>query len=563
MALQRTGYQISLLALAFAFVIASIVSPRPSAAASATGEPTLNSSSLLPPASCDTYASAMKDDLQGLVKWLRKAGLVDSLCSSPTADGRASAITLLHAAATNGNVEMMRELLTQGANINLQTNLGITALMSAAANGRLSAVLFLLQHSANPDLQDIKGHTALYHAAYSGQQACHYALRVVKLDAENRVLLWVVLGASAFAAVGSTLKTKLAKAQAHSKKPKKKKAGPAAGAGDEPSEAPPAAAPTSPPTAAPKPAASAAQRAKVALREAVASGGLSELEAALAAAPHAVRFGGLVAEARAKCGRLLQAQQKARRAASQVASLEAQSKAWQEDKLEHEARQEAAADAARLAAAEWARKADTRPAVAGGGLSALEVELVDGPREGREGGVGAEAQLEPEREAKHVEAARLAAVDVAREAAAGAAAALAAAAVKAREEAVSAATALAEATEVARKATAKADALELAMAEGGEGGSSGAAGPSEASEAAEVPADYICPITTEIMTDPVSTLDGFTYERTAISEWLRTKNTSPTTGAKLESKTLIPNRMALCLLNAFNEAASAASKALP
>ena len=115
MVLQRTGYQISLLALAFAFVIASIVSPRPSAAASATGEPTVNSSSLLPPASCDTYASAMKDDLQGLVKWLRKAGLVDSLCSSPTADGRASAITLLHAAATNGNVEMMMELLTHKA----------------------------------------------------------------------------------------------------------------------------------------------------------------------------------------------------------------------------------------------------------------------------------------------------------------------------------------------------------------------------------------------------------------------------------------------------------------
>ena len=103
---------------------------------------------------------------------------------------------------------------------------------------------------------------------------------------------------------------------------------------------------------------------------------------------------------------------------------------------------------------------------------------------------------------------------------------------------MSAATALAEATEVARKATAKADALERAMAEGGEGGSSGAAGPSEASEAAEVPDDYICPITTEIMTDPVSTLDGFTYERAAITEWLRTKDTSPKTSAKLESMAL-------------------------
>tara|TARA_B100000795_G_scaffold3320_1_gene2269 strand:- start:332 stop:469 length:138 start_codon:yes stop_codon:yes gene_type:complete len=30
--------------------------------------------------------------------------------------------------------------------------------------------------------------------------------------------------------------------------------------------------------------------------------------------------------------------------------------------------------------------------------------------------------------------------------------------------------------------------------------------------------EYTCPITAEIMTDPVNTLDGFTYERTAITE---------------------------------------------
>ena len=43
------------------------------------------------------------------------------------------------------------------------------------------------------------------------------------------------------------------------------------------------------------------------------------------------------------------------------------------------------------------------------------------------------------------------------------------------------------------------------------------------------------------MTDPVSTLDGFTYERAAITEWFRTKDTSPFTGATLESKSLFPN----------------------
>ena len=92
----------------------------------------------------------------------------------------------------------------------------------------------------------------------------------------------------------------------------------------------------------------------------------------------------------------------------------------------------------------------------------------------------------------------------------------------------------------------------------GEGGGSGAAGPSEASEAAEVPDDYICPITAEIMTDPVTTADGFTYERTAITEWLRTKDTSPSTGATLENKTLIPNLSLRSIIRSFTEALAAA-----
>ena len=81
--------------------------------------------------------------------------------------------------------------------------------------------------------------------------------------------------------------------------------------------------------------------------------------------------------------------------------------------------------------------------------------------------------------------------------------------------------------------------------EGTLGRSGGAAG---ASVATKVLHEYTCPITAEIMTDPVSTLDGFTYERTAIIEWLRTNDTSPSTGAKLESKRLIPNVTVRCLL---------------
>ena len=78
-----------------------------------------------------------------------------------------------------------------------------------------------------------------------------------------------------------------------------------------------------------------------------------------------------------------------------------------------------------------------------------------------------------------------------------------------------------------------------------------------------MPDEYLCPITTEIMADPVTTLDGFTYERAAITEWLSTKDTSPKTGATLESKILIPNYNLRSMIRAFNEARSAPSIAFP
>ena len=80
------------------------------------------------------------------------------------------------------------------------------------------------------------------------------------------------------------------------------------------------------------------------------------------------------------------------------------------------------------------------------------------------------------------------------------------------------------------------------------GGSGGAASLLKASNAAGLLDEYVCPITAEIMTDPVCTLDGFTYERKAITEWLRTNDTSPATGLRLESKNVIPNITVRCLL---------------
>ena len=54
-------------------------------------------------------------------------------------------------------------------------------------------------------------------------------------------------------------------------------------------------------------------------------------------------------------------------------------------------------------------------------------------------------------------------------------------------------------------------------------------------------ADFICPITTEVMSDPVMATDGHSYERKQIERWLATKSTSPMTGEALVQSFLAPN----------------------
>ena len=56
-----------------------------------------------------------------------------------------------------------------------------------------------------------------------------------------------------------------------------------------------------------------------------------------------------------------------------------------------------------------------------------------------------------------------------------------------------------------------------------------------------VPRSFACPITQEVMTDPVVTVDGHSFERAAIEEWFRRRVSNPLTGLPLDSATLTPN----------------------
>lgn len=67
----------------------------------------------------------------------------------------------------------------------------------------------------------------------------------------------------------------------------------------------------------------------------------------------------------------------------------------------------------------------------------------------------------------------------------------------------------------------------------------------------ETPNEFKCPITMEIMRDPVICADGHTYERAALIRWFQNHDTSPKTGAVVESKTLIRNYGLRALITDF------------
>ncbi|KAG7466911.1 hypothetical protein MATL_G00147380 [Megalops atlanticus] len=59
----------------------------------------------------------------------------------------------------------------------------------------------------------------------------------------------------------------------------------------------------------------------------------------------------------------------------------------------------------------------------------------------------------------------------------------------------------------------------------------------------DVPDEFLCPITREIMKDPVIAADGFSYEREAIESWINSKNrSSPMTNLPLQTTIVTPNR---------------------
>lgn len=66
-----------------------------------------------------------------------------------------------------------------------------------------------------------------------------------------------------------------------------------------------------------------------------------------------------------------------------------------------------------------------------------------------------------------------------------------------------------------------------------------------------VPESFLCPISQQVMVDPYIDTDGNSYERSAIMEWLATRQVSPITRRPLKPGDLVPNRVLKTLIEEY------------
>eukprot|EP01062_Namystynia_karyoxenos_P074314 TRINITY_DN71194_c0_g1_i1.p1 TRINITY_DN71194_c0_g1~~TRINITY_DN71194_c0_g1_i1.p1 ORF type:complete len:292 (+),score=109.63 TRINITY_DN71194_c0_g1_i1:72-878(+) len=106
------------------------------------------------------------------------AGVVERiLLAGVDADARAQGEPVLHIAAADGLLDVVRRLVKLGATVDLADETGRTALHAAAMNNHLPVVAYLISSGAEVDRGDGDMRTALHHASMRGLRTlCTYLL---------------------------------------------------------------------------------------------------------------------------------------------------------------------------------------------------------------------------------------------------------------------------------------------------------------------------------------------------------------------------------------------------
>ena len=84
------------------------------------------------------------------------------------------------------------------------------------------------------------------------------------------------------------------------------------------------------------------------------------------------------------------------------------------------------------------------------------------------------------------------------------------------------------------------------------GGAAVTDGSDDEEQANFLPKEFVCPITQELLEDPVIAEDGFSYERIAMERWFSTgKTRSPVTSERMEGRTLTENKVMKAMIQNY------------
>ena len=95
-------------------------------------------------------------------------------------------VQVLHAAAENGNIEIIEVLVSQGCHVDSRDKDGVTPLMLSALNDEPSAFQLLLQNSADPCLKANNGYSLLHFATRGENASIMNKLLSLGLDIDSR-----------------------------------------------------------------------------------------------------------------------------------------------------------------------------------------------------------------------------------------------------------------------------------------------------------------------------------------------------------------------------------------
>lgn len=105
--------------------------------------------------------AAQGGDITKVKQYLKHGSVHDSGNILATNKLKIEGATLLHEAAANGQINLMLELIDQGAIIGTQTKQGWTALHAATFNSQREASILLVQRGADPYLPDFEGYSPI------------------------------------------------------------------------------------------------------------------------------------------------------------------------------------------------------------------------------------------------------------------------------------------------------------------------------------------------------------------------------------------------------------------